>query len=174
MEFFLRKFDLFSQTPSLKINGKKMPSTLFGSCIGLISISFLLSTIIYVIYSYLKRLSLTIDSFIEVDYHEEINLKEMNIGFLITDFLGREFPDQDRMFTIQAKFWEIYVPPELNNITKSADVKIENIDIIKCTQLKQHQYERNFKTYSQNYKNIVCLDLANLNRTISGIFGNYG
>jgi len=172
MEKILRLFDLFSQTPTLKVNGRKRASTNFGSFVGFLSITILLTGIGFILNDYFKRLSYKVNSYITNSDTPNINLKELKVGFLLTDIMGKEFPDMERIFSFHAKFWDIYIPIDYN---KTTIVNFENIPKIKCNEYKNdHKFKLAFDEYTKIYKNLICLDFDSLNKNLTGAYGNFG
>ena len=172
MENFIRLFNLFSQTPTLKVNGKTRAPSNFGSCIGFFTISFLIAGISFILNDYFQGLTLKANSYIDNSVIPNIDLKTMKLGFLVSDYLGNELPDQERIFSIEAKFWTIQIPWKKVITPK---VKFEKIEKIKCNQYKENDLHRKeLEEYSKLYKNLECLDFDSLNRNLTGSYENFG
>jgi len=165
-------FNLFSQSPTLRINGEIRPNTIFGTIIGLITVSILTGAFTYVLHNYFSRLHFELNSYIDNSAKPEIDLENLKIGFHIIDGMGIEFSDHERLFTISAKFWEIYLPKFGENTPQKVDFM--NIPIIKCNEYKNDSiHQKNFNEYAKNY-NVTCLDLPSINKTLKGVYGKLG
>ena len=165
-------FDLFSQTPSIKVKGKKRLATIFGSLIGLISIIFLIAGIFFILNDYFSRLTITVNSYIDNSVKPDIDLKKFKLSFLITDLMGKEFPDQERLFTITAKHWDIFIPVLGGNSTES--IVVEDIPKIKCNEYKNNKLlNKEIEMYTKKM-NPTCFDFEDLNKNLSGVHANFG
>ncbi len=174
MSKFYEYFNLFSQTPSLKINAKSRPSSIFGSIIGLITITILIIEVSLLLYNYFSRLDYTFSSYTDNIVTPSIKLDEFKMGFDLRDNIGHELPDYDRIYTLGALFWDINIPVLGNNLT-SISAKPYNIPIIKCNQYEEGSlFSEDFAKNSKNSKNLHCLDFKSLNRSLIGSYGNLG
>lgn len=172
MDKYLTFFDFFSQIPTLRVNGKTRPFTKLSSLVGFISIIFLFTGIGFLLYDYFMGLSYRNNFFIDNTATPEIDIQKLKIGFLLTDYTGREFPDIDRIITVQAKFWNIYLPIEFN---KTVTVDFEDIGIINCNSFKkEHLFVEAFDAYSKIFKNQRCLDTENYEKNLFGSYANFG
>ena len=125
--FFL--LDQFSQTPSLKVNGKNSPKTIFGSIIGLGSILTLIIGLSYIIYDYYSRNSYTFSSYTDNSLRPDIDLKKLKMGFISSSTTGKIIPNFDRLFQFSAKHWDIYY----DIITNKEIIQSTNVPIIDCS-----------------------------------------
>ena len=169
----LKFFNIFSQTPSLRINGDKRPASIFGSIIGLLTISGLIGGMSFILFNYFSRLDFTINYYTDNLAKPNIDLKNIKLGLQIIDALGKQIPDHKRLFKISAKFWDIYLPVPGEN--KPQTVKLIDIPTIKCNQYKNDTlHEQEFDKLSSMYNDMTCLDLPSLNNSLKGIYGNLG
>lgn len=166
----LKFFDLFSQTPSLQVNGNSRLTTTFSAIIGLFAIMTIISGISIILYDFFSRFSYSINSYIDNSLEPNIDISKLKISFLITDLIGREFPDHERLFSIKAKHWEFYIPEIGKNISDS--IKINEIQKINCNQYKNNNLmNEKFEMYSKLH-NITCLDFENINKNLTGVHLN--
>ena len=173
MSKILKFFNLFGQTPGIKINGEIRPSSIFGSIIGFFTVTILTSAIFFILHNYFSRLSFTINSYTDNSAKPDINLKELKLGFIITDPLGNQFQEQERLFKISALFWEIYLPKYGENKTQS--FKFQPIPTIKCNQYKNDSLQKEaFDDLYKMNKNQTCLDIPSLNKNLTGVYGKLG
>ena len=164
-----RNLDLFSQTPSLKISGRSIASTNFGSFVGLTTIFCLITGIVFILNDYFQHSSYKVNSFVDNSARPNIDLKNVKLGFQITNYLGKRFPDRERLFSFQAKYWDIHIPVDETYNTK---VSHEKINMIKCNEYKS--YHKDMEKYEKISRKLLCLDLENLNRNLTGVYGNIG
>jgi hypothetical protein len=160
-------FNLFSQSPSLRINGDFKPSSIFGSIIGFITIIITIVAIFFILFDYFSRLNFNVSSYTDNLARPEINLNEFKLGLLLSDLLGQPIPDQDRLYSISAKHWNIHLPKVEQN--KTSSVKIEPIPSINCDYDTSHISKERFNFLEKSYK-MSCFDFRN--RTLSGVYGN--
>ena len=164
--------NLFSQVPTLRINGQMRPSSIFGSIVGFFSLCSLFAGLSFILINYFSRLEYIINSYTDNSAKPDIDLKNFKFGLIITDLMGKEFPDQDRLIKISAMYWDIYLPVFGENRTQ--EVTLTNIPIIKCNEYKNDTlHKKDFDQYSKMY-NINCLDIPSLNKTLKGIYSNLG
>jgi hypothetical protein len=167
-------FNLFSQTPSLRINGKSRPLSIFGSIIGLTSISIFITSVSIIFNNYFSRLNYTFNSYTDNLVTPSVNLDEFKMGFDLRTATGTDISDHDRVYSLGALFWEINVPLLGNNLT-SISAKPNPITVIKCNQYEEGSlFSEDFVQYSKNSKNLKCLDFKSLNRSLIGSYGNLG
>jgi len=167
-------FNIFSQTPSLRINGQKRPASIFGSIVGFCSITILIGAMIYILFNYFSRLDYTINSYTDNLAKPNIDLKDFKLRFVITDTYGNEFPDYEKLFKISAKFWDIYLPVLGEN--KTQKIEISEIPVVLCKNLNLTNIDSDaisLVEYSKMY-NILCLDFSVLNKNLTGVYGNLG
>lgn len=166
-------FDQFSQTPTLKVNGKKRATTIFSSIIGLLSIFGLTFGIIYLIYDYYCQFNYTFSSYKDNSIRPDIDLKDFRFGFILTDTVGNPIPNKDRLFSIEAKHWDIYFDVTSN----STDIKVSNLPKISCYEsLKNGNFEENLNvinSFAQSHGS-YCFDFKSLDKNLTGIFNDLG
>lgn len=172
-EKFFSLFDLFSQVPNLRVNGRTSPSTIFGSFLGFLTCIFLLTGISFILKDYFQGLTYNINSFIDNSSTPSIDLKnDFQVAILLTDVYGNEFHDADRIFSLKANFWDMNIP--INNISQPM-VTNENINFKKCTEINSNKvFKKEFEEYTSLYKNLMCLDFETLNRNLTGNYENFG
>lgn len=165
-------FDLFSQQPFLRVNGKKRPTTIFGSIIGLFTIIFLIIGIIYQCYNYFSGKLYTVSSYSDNSLRPELDLTNFKTSFLVTDLYGNQLPERHRLFQISAKFWDIFIP---NNgaMDLTQQVTSDNIPKIKCTDYKSNLFNNEIFLYSQRY-DFDCFDFTAINKNLTGIYNSFG
>lgn len=129
----LKYFDIFSQKPSLNIKGSKRAHTKFGSCISLITVCILITGIVFILNDYFQGLSYNVNSFVNNSLNPSISLKRLKLGFLIIDFYGKEFSDMERIFSLNAKFWDIKMP-DYSNL--NPNVTSKEINFKRCNEIK--------------------------------------
>ena len=165
-------FNLFSQAPSFKINGETRPSSVFGSIIGFLTLSTLIAAISLILNDYLSRLNYSVNSYTDNLAKPEIDLKNFKLGFLITDLMGKEYPDHEKLFTISALYWDVFLPQFGENKTQT--IQTVPIPSIKCDEFKDDFYlKESFDLYAKSY-NLTCLDLNVIQKNLTGIYGNLG
>ena len=168
----LKFFDFFSQAPSVKINGSDRLNTIFGSIIGLFTTIIFIFGIFFIFNDYISRLSYKLNSYTDNSVKPDMDPSKFRMGFLVIDVEGNQFPERERLFTLKALHWDIYIPSLGANSTQS--VKIENIPVKRCTDLNHTLYEfETLKDLSRNY-DTDCLDFENVNKNLSGVFNNFG
>jgi len=173
MQKLLKFFNLFSQKPSLRINGEIRPASIFGSIIGFFSILSTVPVIFYLLFEYFSRLNFTINSHTDNMIRPEIDLKKFKLGFALTDAMGREIPDADRLFQMFSKFWDLYVPEPGSN--RSHSVKVQDVNFIKCNEHRNNTlFSDYFSASTDKIKSLSCLDLDTLNQNLTGAYGNLG
>lgn len=165
-------FNLFSQKPSLKINGEAKPSTIFGSIIGLLTITFLITFLSIIIYDLFSRFNFKVNSFIDNSLYPDIDLRKFKLGFTIGDLRGNQFLDHERLFKISVMHWEIHLPKFGENATQK--VETSEISFKNCTDYKNDSLlQEEFLQYSKMY-NLTCLDFEKLNKNLTGVYGKIG
>ena len=171
---YLEFLNCFSQTPALKIKGKKRPFSIFGYIIGFLTFSIILTAIAFILNDYFTRMNYTYNSYTDNLAFPEINFTDFKIGMKITNGTGGDYPDLKKFFKMSAVFYDIYIP-KLGDNTTSNIVKLFDIPFIKCEEYNKNSLlYKDFSTLSKNYKDIVCLDFASLNKNLAGAFGKIG
>lgn len=171
---FFEYFNIFSQTPSLRVNGKNKPFSIFGILVGMIAISIMIIAYCFILIDYFSRISFSITSYTDNLAMPDISLKDFKIGFQLLNHKGIEFPEADRVFQITAVWAKIKIP-FLGDNTESISQISRFVPIIKCDKYSNDSlFAKNFADYSKKFKYLQCLDIPKLNRTISGSYGNLG
>jgi len=174
MSKYFEYFNLFSRSPTLRVNAKDKPSSIFGSIIGFLAISILITAISYFLNEFFSRLNYTINSYTDNLTKPNINLKDFKLGFQLVNSKGNDIPDIDRLFKISALFWDLNNPEFGYNKTGIIARPIK-IPVIKCDQYKNDSlFYENFVNFSKNFESMDCLDIPNLNLNITGAYGNLG
>ena len=168
----LKILDLFGQKPELKIDGNSRLITKFGAFIGFITITVLTTGISIILNDYFSFLSYNFNSYIDNSARPDIDLSKIKLGFHLIDGLGNQFKDRDRLYSIKATFWDIYIPTLGSNETQK--VEISDIPIIKFNQYKNNDlFKEEAELYTKIY-NADYLDFESINKNLSGIFTNFG
>lgn len=168
--YFFEFFDLFSQTPSLKINGNNRLKTNFGAVIGIFSIIILITGISFILSEYFLNLSLNVYSYVDNSKDPDIDISKLKMSFLITDLMGREFEEPERLFSIEAKHWDFFIPED-GNKTRQA-IKIQNLKKIKCNEYVNNDLmDSKFEKFSKLH-NVTCLDFKSLGKNLKGVHLN--
>jgi len=172
MSNFLKYFNLFSQNPSLRINGERKPSSIFGSIVGFVTVSIVIVALIFILNDSFSHLTFKVNSYIDNSLYPDIDLKKFKLGFTIGDLRGLQFPDHERLFKISVMHWDIYLPKFGENKTQNVETKI--IPIKNCFDYSNDSIIHDeFTQYSKMY-NLTCLDFNSLNKNLTGIYGKTG
>jgi len=172
MQKFFRLFDLFSQTPSLKINGGTRASTNFGSFIGFITITFLIFGIIFIINNFFSSLSYNVNYFVDNSVIPNIDLRKIKIGFHLLNYESKEFKNSEKIFSLKARLWNFYRNDSEMTIPET---DYEEIKLIKCNKYTKNViFNEQLNKYSLIYRDLFCLDLENLSKNLTGFYGNLG
>jgi len=168
----IKSMDLFGQTPALKIDGNNRLTTKFGAFIGFLTISALITGISIILNDYFSFLSYNFNSYIDNSARPDIDLSKIKLGFHLIDGLGNQFKDRDRLYSIKATYWDIYIPTLGSNETQK--VQISDIPIIKFNEYKKNDlFKEEAELYTKIY-NADYLDFESINKNLSGIFTNFG
>lgn len=172
MQKLFLTFDLFSQSPSLKINGATRTSTNFGALIGFITLILLLSGISLILSDYFQGLSYKVNSLIDNSAIPNIDLKRMKIGFHFINKRLQEFENGEKIFSIKARFWDFKFPENL----LLPKVTSEEIKVIGCDQYKYKDSftEKYINQMNSPYKDLFCLDMENLKTNLTGVYSTLG
>jgi hypothetical protein len=173
MSKYFEYLNLFSLTPSLMVDGKSRPFSIFGCIIGFFTLSILIFQITYIIVEYFSRLNYTHNFYIDNLSKPEINLKNFKSGFVLVNPMGLELQDRNRLFQISAIFWDFYNPKYGDD--RKIKIKTVNVPMIKCNQYKKDSlFYDDFKMLSEQYNHIECLDIEKINGTVHGSYGDIG
>lgn len=168
----LKSLDLFSQIPTVKIDGQNRLTTKYGAFIGFLTLSSLFVGISFILNDYFSFLSYNFNSYIDNSARPDIDLSKIKLGFHLTDGLGNQFKDRDRLFNIKATFWDIHIPQLGDNSTQK--VVISDIPNIKFNEYKKNPlFNKEAELYTKLY-DADYLDLESINKNLSGIFSNFG
>jgi hypothetical protein len=163
----LHFIDFFSQTPRLKINNSDRYSTIFGMIISLITILSIFTVAIYYIVTSFSRINYQILERMDNKLVPNTKIFENKISFILADPFGKEFKEPERLFSIDAKFWEI-TPRNFNgNISE-----FKNIPVTNCTIYQNEPFEANFNNLMNFYKTPKCLDFKSLEKNLYGKYGS--
>jgi hypothetical protein len=148
--------DFFSQTPNLKINKSDKYYTTFGLIISLISIMFITVFGFYFSFICFYKINYQILERMDNNLIPSFKIFENDIKITLNDPLGNEFEEIDRLYNIEAKFWEI-------NPTAKTLYRIINIPIINQTLRKNETlYRPTTKTF----------DFKNFDKILYGKYGS--
>ena len=158
--------DQFSQTPGLKIKGEKKYFTNFGLIISFITIVAMLALSIYFTFICFNRKNYKILERMDNNIIPNSKIFENKISFTIIDPVGNEYEDPDRLFTIDAKFWELNPSKEDDNIINPPI--ISEIPLTNCTIYENPPFEIDFQRLNKLYPSSKCLDFSKLKINLYG------
>ena len=96
----------------------------------------------------------------------------IKLEFHLIDDLGNQFKDRDKLYSIKATYWDIYIQTLGSNETQK--VEISDIPIIKFNEyIKNNLFKKEAELYTKIY-NADFLDFESINKNLSGIFNNFG
>jgi TM2 domain-containing membrane protein YozV len=154
--------------------GKKRPFSIFGSIIGFIALSIIITAISFILNDYFSRLDYNFNSYTDNLSVPDINLTDFKLGFKLVNATGGDYPDLKRFFKMSAIFWDIYNPKLGENIT-TISVNKTIIPLIKCNQYRKNSlFYENFAFLSKNHIDSECLDFESLNKSLIGSYGDLG
>jgi hypothetical protein len=174
--FLADKLDLFSSKPELKVQGNSKFRTKFGIVVGIISIILLITIyIFYILQCVLRKEKI-------VTYNEKRNitpriaLNNNKISLSIFDGFGRDYPDQDRLLSLSARYWKsnfLDIPRmDIDYIKNEENLgKIIDIPLKKCNKFSDQKFSKEFAQLNFLKPNSVCLELDGFKEDI---FGRYG
>ena len=155
--------DLFSQTPVLKINHGEKFTSIFGITISLLSILGILATTFYYFIQCFSRTNYKIMERTDKTITPSVKIFENKFGFYPTNAWGMPFPEHERLFSIEAKFWEM-------NLSKEKRIQIHNITITNCS---NYSDEPSLKTFLTNlHPSFKCLDFKDMKTDLYGKYGS--
>jgi hypothetical protein len=157
--------DILTTNPSLKINNSNSFHTIFGMLISIITILSITANFIYFTHTSFLRTNYQILERVENNLIPSLNLKENKISFTLLDALGTEFKESDRLFSLDAKFWEMNYYGEKGN-----SVDIKPIPLTNCTIYQNGSFKEDFVNLEKLYPTSKCLDFNNLDKNL---FGKY-
>jgi len=163
----LHFIDLFSQTPGLKINNSEKYHTVFSMIISLISILTIFTVAIYYIVTSFSRINYQILERMDNKLVPNTKIFENKISFTIMDPNGKEFKEPERLFSIDAKFWDITPQDENGNL-----FEIKNIPATNCTIYQNEPFEADFDNLMKFWPTSKCLDFKSLKKKLYGKFAN--
>jgi hypothetical protein len=164
---FLFYFDLFSQKPTLKINGDSKIKNIYVAVLGLfVIIGVLIVSIILSLDIFNKSIVNIIQNIVSNRYINITLDTSIPISIFVTDNFGEEFNDHDRIYELEARY-STYIPTNSQNPR-------ENLQIIKIKNTKC-EYKRLEGDVESKYDNIYkisktmkCFDLKPYNIHIFG------
>ena len=162
----LSLFDFFSQAPSLKINKSDKYYTIFGLIISFISIIFILGMGFYFSLICLQKKNFQILERNDYNLNPSFKLFDIKLMLLIVDPYGKEFEESDRLYSIDAKLWDIN--PSAEN--KSDSFNLTDIPLINRKLIKNEQFEDELKKVTYNTSKVF--NNTNLDKILYGKYGN--
>ena len=162
--------DQFSTTPGLKINGQKKYYTNFGLIISFITIVTIFALSIYYSFICLTRKYYKILERMDNNIIPNSKIFENKISFTIIDPVGNEYEDPDRLFTIDAKFWELNPSSKEDNIVNPPI--ISEIPLTNCTIYENPPFEIDFQRLNKLYPTSKCLDFSKLKTNLYGKYAS--
>ena len=159
--------DQFSTTPGVKINGQKKYFTNFGLIISFITIVTIFALSIYYSFICLTRKYYKILERMDNNIIPNSKIFENKISFTLIDPFGNEYEDPDRLFEIDAKFWDFN-----KVIGKKIIPSISDIPITNCTIHENPPFEINFQRLNKLYPSSKCLDFSKLKTNLYGKYGS--
>lgn len=168
---YLRFLDIVSVSPRLKIRGEGKYITKLGICFGFLTI--------------ISILTLSIILFSEVVNHEKINIlyniytnsdptidfRKSQIVLLITDAFGNEFENDDRLFDITAKFWNITFPI-INDTMMPAKANILDVPMRRCKNKTFEYFNSYYQSMNSAYNSLLCPEFGDKNISLVRKYGN--
>lgn len=162
----LNFIDIFSQTPLLRIKNSTHFFTLFSLLVSLTTILSIFTITIYFIHSCFSRTNYQILERMEYKNIPQHKIFENKIGLTIIDPLGKEFKDHERLFSIDAKMWNM--SPKKENNTPV----IDNIPAVNCSIYVNEPFEKDYTDLNQNFPTSKCLDFSNLKKNLYGKYAS--
>lgn len=142
-------FNLFSQSPVLKVNGENRPTTIFGSIIEFFSICIIIGAVSIILNEYFNRLSFSLNSYTDNSAKPDIDLQNFKVGFYLSKSTADKFHNHERLYTISAKIREIYIPKYGENTTQT--ITGTPIHTIKCNEYKNgYILKDDYDEYAKN------------------------
>lgn len=173
MQKFLEVFNLFSQTPTLRVNGKMAPPSIFGSLVGFSAFTIMIIFLYFTLDDYFSLMNYTINSYTDNLAKPDIDLRNFKLGFKLIDSRAQNIPDVDRIFSISAIYWDCN-NPELGSNSSISAIPIP-IPVIKCDQYRKDSlFYDYFSQYARQNKDIKCLDFEAIGKNLTGAYGNVG
>jgi len=165
----LSYIDFFSRTPCLKINNSDKYHTIFGLIISILTIFSISSIVIYFIFTCFSRISYQILERMDHTLIPSTKIFKNKISFTITDPLGYQFKEPDRLFSIEAKFGE--VNPTARSINKNI-VNFTDIPLTNCSIYQNEPFKERFDNLTNVFNTSKCLDFSNLKTNLYGQYGS--
>ena len=163
----LHFIDLFSQTPGLKINKYQKYYTIFGMIISLITILSIFAVAIYYTVNIFSRINYQILERIDNKLVPSTKIFENKISFTLIDPNGFQFKEPERLFSIDAKFWEMNPNDDNGQLPY-----IYNIPATNCTIYQNEPFREDFDTLMNFYKTSKCLDFKSLKKELYGKYAS--
>ena len=163
--------DLFNHTPSLKINKSNSYHTIFGLIISIITLICITANFIYFTYTSFSRTNYQILERLDNNLIPTMELNKNKISFILLNALGKELSEPDRLFSIDAKFWENVVLSKNGSINENI-TQIKNIPVKNCSIYQNGAFENDFVNLEKTYPSSKCLDFGNLDKNLYGKYGS--
>ena len=166
MKFF-SFLDLFSQPPAFKINNNDKYVTIFSLIISITTILCIFGTFIYYISVSFARTNYQILERMENTIVPSTKISENKISFTILTAVGGQFKDPERLFSIEAKLWD------MNEIAKKGGFPtIHDIPVTNCTIYKNAPFEEDFDDLLNYWNTSKCLNFKNLETNLYGRYAS--
>ena len=160
-------FDIFSPTPGLKINKEDKLTTIFGIIVSLMTILFISIITIYYSLTCFSRKNFKILERMDNKIVPTTKISENKISFIILDSDGKQFLDQERLFTIEANFWEIFPLREIEDRTVKQKIPVTN-----CSIYFNEPFEDDYRKALIPFPTTQCLDFKDLKKELYGTYGS--
>ncbi len=162
---YLSFIDHFSQNPSLKINNSDKYYTIFGLIISFITILSIFSTGVYYIFYCFSRSDYQILERMDHNLIPSHKIFENKISITLTNPTASQFEDAERLYSIDAKFWEI-------NPNEKIIYNITDIPLVNCSIYQNGPFENDFEKLSNTWNTAKCLDFSNLKKNLYGKYAS--
>lgn len=158
-------FDLFSQKPTLKINGKPKLKNKYVAILGIFVLIGVIILSIILSLDILSKNSLTVMQNISSNKFVNITLdSSLPIAIIITNNIGREIPDADRVYEINS----IYTSYKPENFTHpNTNFRSHYINNTECKYKRlEGGKDDKFENLYKISKSMKCFDLKPYNVSI--------
>ena len=164
---FLYFFDLFSKKPKLKIDGESKIKNIYVALLGLfVMIGIFIVSIILSLDIFYKKTINIIQNTASNKFNNITLDTSIPISLIVTNNLGIEFVDHDRIFQIESRYLT-FIPNNLTN--PSENLKMIKINSTKCKYKRlEGDQEFKFENLYKIYKTMKCFDLKPYNIQIFG------
>lgn len=150
--------DFLSKTPSLKINNSNKFHTTIGIIISLVTIILIASYSIYFMYNLIARKNYQILERYDNQIIPDFKIFDNKIAFTITDSLGKEYENPERLFDIEAQLRDYHYQPdrEFSNFTK--------VSLGDCRMYNKPPFEKNFENLSNVWPTSKCINFYDVKK----------